>query len=61
MAQKITKVMEKDPYLESITAQINEINEAIKASNKKQFDRIAELEAIKTHYTKFKKMMVDGK
>ncbi|MEB0262894.1 hypothetical protein [Mucilaginibacter sp. 10I4] len=51
----------KDPYLESITAQINEINEAIKASNKKQFEEIARLEAIKTHYTKFKKMMLEGK
>jgi hypothetical protein len=50
-----------DPYLDSITAQINEIDEQIKASNKKLFDRKAELEAIKAHYTKFKKMMVEGK
>lgn len=47
--------VENDPYLQSITAQINEIHEAIKAANKKQYDKIAELEAIKAHYLKFKK------
>lgn len=52
---RVTSVAEKDPYLETITAQINEINEAIKAANKKQYDKIAELEAIKSHYLKFKK------
>ncbi|ASU34380.1 hypothetical protein [Mucilaginibacter xinganensis] len=50
-----------DPYLDSITKQIEKINDDIKASNKKQFDEIAKLEAIRTHYTKFKKMMLEGK
>ena len=44
-----------DPYLDSITAQIKEINDQIEASNKKQFEKIAELQAFKAHYTKFKK------
>lgn len=44
-----------DAYLESITAQINEIDEQIRAANKKLFDKRAELEAIKTHYLKFKR------
>lgn len=52
---KSTDGAQKDGYLESITAQINEIDEQIKAANKKLFDRKAELEAIKAHYTKFKK------
>lgn len=50
-----------DPYLENITAQIQEIDEQIKAANKKLFDRKAELETIKTHYIKFKKSMLEGK
>lgn len=54
---KQKEVAEKDPYLESITAQINEINEAIKASNKKQFEEIAKLESVKAHYLKFKKSL----
>lgn len=44
-----------DPYLDSLSKQIEEIHETIKASNKKQFEKIAELEAIKVHYLKFKK------
>lgn len=58
MAQKVTV---SDPYLENITAQIQEIDEQIKAANKKLFDRKAELETIKTHYIKFKKSMLGGK
>jgi peptidoglycan hydrolase CwlO-like protein len=58
MAQKNTV---SDPYLENITAQIQEIDEQIKAANKKLFDRKAELETIKTHYIKFKKSMLESK
>lgn len=58
MAQKVTV---SDPYLENITAQIQEIDEQIKAANKKLFDRKAELETIKNHYIKFKKSMSEGK
>lgn len=45
----------KDPYVESITAQIKVINDAIESRNKKDFDKIAELEAHKAHYLKHKK------
>lgn len=58
---KLKTGAETDPYLESITAQINEIDDQIKAANKRLFDRKSELEAIKAHYTKFKKMMLEGK
>jgi Mg2+ and Co2+ transporter CorA len=44
-----------DPYIKDIQAQIDEINRAIKASNQKQFDKIAELEQHKAHYLKFQK------
>ena len=44
-----------DPYLDSITAQIKEIDEQIKAASQKLFDKKAELEAVKSHYMKFKK------
>lgn len=50
-----TKASVSDAYLESISAQIEKIHEAIKASNKKQFEEIAELEAARKHYLKFKK------
>lgn len=60
MAKSTGEVAQKDAYLESITAQITVINEAIKASNKKQFEEIARLEAIKGHYLKFKKEVAKG-
>jgi hypothetical protein len=44
-----------DLYIKDIQAQIDEINRAIKASNQKHFDKIAELEQHKAHYLKFQK------
>lgn len=57
---KQTAVTDKDLYLETITAQINEIDEQIKAANKKLFDKKAELESIRSHYLKFKKEAAKG-
>lgn len=49
-----------DPYLDSLTAQINEIDERIKAANNKLFEEKAKLEAIKRHYVSFKKKANEG-
>lgn len=56
-----TKNSVSDPYLESITAQIKEKDDQIKAASKRLFEEKAHLEAIRAHYIKFKKMMMDGK
>ena len=48
--------MVSDPYLESITAQIKEVDQQIEAAlPKKLLDKKADLEAIRSHYLKFKK------
>lgn len=44
-----------DPYVDYIQSQINEIDEQIRASNKKLFDKKSELENALQNYKAFKK------
>jgi hypothetical protein len=57
---KSTEVAQKDAYLESITAQINEIDERIRSANNKLFEEKEKLETIKRHYVSFKKKSQQG-